>query len=136
MLPVWFLRRLFVLEVASYSDGRIRRNGNDRYFVRLPGLCDVARAFEFSVTAYGVRLYKFPNANPIANGNAFKGSAFDLLINHFRRRVVVERYDCFTPVAVDPGALNFAENLVAVMVVKQDADIVKAGKIYRAGAMV
>lgn len=114
-LPCGFFR---LRKIAADSDRRIRRNGNNRNFERYPVRCDVARAGIFSVAADRAAVYEFPNVDAVAYGNAFKGSAFDLLVNNVRRFVVVKNNDCLPSVTLNPCPLNAAQNFVA-MVVKQ-----------------
>lgn len=133
LLPLWFFR--FLISAAN-ANGRIRRNGNNRNFVRLPVRCDVARAGIFSVAADRSAVYEFPNPDAVSYGNALKGSAPHLLVNDFRVFVIVENNDCLPPVAFNPGPLNAAQDFVAMVVKKQDAYIVQAGKVYGSGAVV
>jgi len=134
VLPCGYFFR--IRKSAAYSDRRIRRNGNNRNFERFPVRCDVARPRILSVAADRSAVYIFPNLNVVSYGNALKGSALYLLVNDFRVFVIVKNNDCFPPVAFDPGPLNAAQNFVAMVIKKQDAYIIQAGKVYGSGPVV
>ena len=125
-----------IRKVSADSDCRIRRNGNDRNLERLPACCDVARAGILSVAADFSALYEFPKLNAVPYGNALKGSALNFSVNDIRSFVAVKFDDCLPSVAFNPGAFNLAQNFVAMMVIKQYADFVQAGKVYCSGPVV
>ena len=134
LLPCLLFFRL--IHFAAYADRRIRWNGNDRNLERLPACCDVARAGILSVAADFSAFYEFPKLNAVPYGNALKGSALNFSVNDIRGFVAVKFDDCLPSVAFNPGAFNLAQNFVAMMVIKQYADFIQAGKVYRSGPVV
>ena len=117
---------LRVIQFPSDADGRICRYGNDRYFEWHPAGCHVARAGVFSIGAYPSPFDKFPEFDSVAHGHSFQGSIYDLLIDGLGILVIVKHDDRLAPVVFDPCALNFSQDLVPVMVVKQHADLVQS----------
>lgn len=78
----------------------------------------------------------FPCLHPVSDGHAFQGSAFDFLIDGLGCVVRVKNDDCLASVALEPCPLDASKDFVAVVVKKQDADLVEAGQVHGSGAVI
>lgn len=133
LLPVLLY---FRSHLAANADRRIRGDGNDGNLKRLPARCYVAGAGILSVAAGYSAFHEFPELNTVSDGNALERSALYLLKNRFRVFVAVKLNNRFPSAVLNPGAFDPAQNFVAMVVVKQYADFVQAGKVYGTGAVV